>query len=96
MQGYPEENPAYKIPCDCRKPGIAMLERCVKRFNIDLAISWVVGDTTVDLQTGKNAGCKTVLVMTGEAGRDGKFAVEPDLTVDNLLEAVKEILAKEN
>ncbi len=95
-KGYPEENPAYKIPCACRKPGIAMLERCAERFNIDLAISWVVGDTTVDLQTGKNAGCRTALVLTGEAGRDGKFAVEPDLTVDNLLEAVKEILAKEN
>ena len=73
-----------------------MLERCAERFNIDLAISWVVGDTTVDLQTGKNAGCRTALVLTGEAGRDGKFAVEPDLTAANLLAAVKEILAKEN
>jgi hypothetical protein len=35
-------------------------------------------------------------VLTGEAGRDGKFAVEPDLTAANLLAAVKEILAKEN
>jgi len=95
-KGYPEENPVYKIPCVCRKPGIGMLEKCVERFNIDLSQSWVVGDTTVDIQTGKNSGCKTALVLTGEAGRDGKFAVEPDLTAANLLAAVKEILAKEN
>lgn len=91
-KGYPEENPAYKIPCNCRKPGIAMLEKSAERFNIDLANSWVVGDSTVDVQTGKNAGCQTALIMTGEAGRDGKFVVEPDLTADNLLDAVKAIL----
>lgn len=91
-KGYPEENPVYKIPCACRKPGTAMLERCVERFNIDLANSWVVGDTTVDIQTGKNAGCRTALVMTGEAGADKKFAVKADIEAANLLEAVKKIL----
>lgn len=95
-KGFPEENPAYKMPCLCRKPGTAMLEKCVERFNIDLANSWVVGDTTVDIQTGKNAGCKTALVMTGEAGKDGKFDVKADIEAANLLEAVKKILAKEN
>lgn len=94
--GYPEENPVYKIPCACRKPGIAMLERCAERFNIDLQNSWVVGDTTVDVQTGKNVGCRTALVLTGEAGRDKKFDVKADIEASNLLEAVKEILAKEN
>lgn len=94
-KGYPEENPAYKMPCLCRKPGTAMLEKCAERFNVDLASSWVVGDTTVDIQTGVNAGCKTVLVMTGEAGKDGKFDVKADIEAANLLEAVKKILAKE-
>lgn len=91
-KGYPEENPAYKIPCHCRKPDIGMLEDCARRYNIDLSASWMVGDTTVDIQTGINAGCKTALVLTGEAGRDGKYTVQPDLTAENLLEAVKQIL----
>lgn len=94
-KGFPEENPVYKVPCLCRKPGIAMLDKCVERFNIDLQNSWVVGDTTVDIQTGKNAGCRTALVMTGEAGKDGKFDVKADIESENLLEAVKKILAKE-
>lgn len=95
-KGFPEENPAYKIPCLCRKPGTAMLEKCAERFNVDLKNSWVVGDTTVDIQTGFNAGCKTALVMTGEAGKDGKFDVKSEIEAENLLEAVKKILAKEN
>lgn len=91
-KGYPEENPAYKIPCRCRKPDIGMLEECAVAYNIDLKNSWMVGDTTVDIQTGINAGCKTALVLTGEAGQDKKYAVQADLTAENLLETVKLIL----
>jgi len=91
-KGYPEENSAYKVPCHCRKPDIGMLENCAKRFHVDISQSWMVGDTTMDIQTGINAGCKTVLVLTGEAGGDGKFAVHADLTAKNLLEAVRLIL----
>lgn len=91
-KGYPEENPAYKVPCHCRKPDIGMLEDCAEQFNIDLAESWVVGDTTTDIQTGKNAGTKTALVLTGDAGKDGKYDVMPDLTCADLGQAVKRIL----
>ncbi len=91
-KGYPEENPAYKILCCCRKPHIGMLEACAEQFNIDLQSSWMVGDTTVDIQTGKNAGTHTALVLTGDAGRDGKFNVTPDTVCKDLLQAVEQIL----
>lgn len=91
-KGYPEEDPAYKIPCHCRKPDIGMLEDCARQYNIDMAASWVVGDTTVDIQTGKNAGTKTALVLTGDAGKDEKYDVTPDLTCADLGQAVKRIL----
>ena len=91
-KGYPEEDPAYKIPCHCRKPDIGMIEACAERYNIDLANSWMVGDTTVDIQTGKNAGTRTALVLTGDAGRDGKYKVTPDLVCDDLGQAVQRIL----
>lgn len=90
--GYPEENPDYKIPCRCRKPDIGMLEDCAERYNIDLANSWIVGDTTVDIQTGKNAGTHTALVLTGDAGRDGKYDADPDLICQDLGQAVEMIL----
>ena len=88
-KGYPEENPAYKIPCHCRKPDIGMLEDAAKRFNIDLSHSWVVGDTTVDIQTGFNAGTHTALVLTGDAGKDGKYAVQPELTAATLADVIQ-------
>lgn len=91
-RGYPEENPDYKILCCCRKPAIGMLEDCARRFHIDLGQSWMVGDTTVDIQTGKNAGTHTALVLTGEAGRDGKYDVIPDLVCCDLLQAVQKII----
>lgn len=91
-RGYPEENPDYKISCHCRKPDIGMLEDCAEAFNIDLSASWMVGDTTIDIQTGINANCKTALLLTGEAGRDGKYAAQADLKAENVREAVRRIL----
>lgn len=90
-KGFPEENPAYKVICNCRKPQIGLIKRAAELFNIDLSQSWIIGDTTVDIQTGINAGLKTVLVLTGEAGKDKKYDVKPDLICENLLEAVKKI-----
>ena len=69
-----------------------MIEACAERYNIDLANSWMVGDTTVDIQTGKNAGTRTALVLTGDVGRDGKYKVTPDLVCDDLGQAVQRIL----
>ena len=47
----------------------------------------------MDVQTGKNAGMRTVLLHTGEAGMDGKYEVEPDYTAKDLLEAVDLVLS---
>lgn len=91
-KGYPEENPAYKILCDCRKPEIGMIQKAVTAMNIDLSNSWMIGDTARDIQTAKNAKMKSVLVKTGEAGNDRAFALEPDMICDDLLHAVKYIL----
>lgn len=91
-KGYPEENPIYKIKCTCRKPNIGLLEKCSSAYNIDLSESWFVGDTTVDIQTGKNAGMHTALVKTGEAGNDGKYDIVPELQGDTLKELIDLII----
>ena len=87
-KGYPEENSEYKILCKCRKPAIGMIERMVEKYNIDLGQSYFIGDSTIDIQTGKNAGIKTILLKTGQAGLDGKYSVRPDYIADNLVSAV--------
>ena len=94
-KGYDGENVIYKIDCECRKPKTGMIEKLAKLYNIDLAHSWMVGDTTVDIKTGKNAGLHTILIKTGMAGKDGKYDILADYEADSLLEAVEIILSKE-
>ena len=90
--GYEGERLELKFDCDCRKPKTGLIDQAVARYHIDLAESWFVGDSTMDIQTGKNAGTKTVLLETGIAGSDRKYDVEPDHTAENLLDAVEYIL----
>ncbi len=67
-KGYPEERPEYKIDCECRKPKPGMLLQAAKDWNIDIANSYMIGDTTRDVQAGQNAGCKdSIMIETNKA-----------------------------
>ena len=88
-KGYEGEVPELKIDCNCRKPKIGMLEQAAKKYNIDLESSWFVGDTEVDVLTGKNAGMKTIQLLTGEIGQNSEFA---DYVAVNLLEAINLVM----
>jgi D,D-heptose 1,7-bisphosphate phosphatase len=90
-KGFPGERPELKIDCDCRKPKTGMIQKAAVELNIDLKQSWLIGDTTTDLQTAKNAGLKSILVRTGASGRDGKFDVSPDFVCNDLRQAVRKI-----
>jgi len=79
----------YRMVCECRKPGIGMLNAAKKKFDIDFSSSYFIGDRTVDVQCGKDAGCKTILVKTGYAGRDGKFSVRADYECRDIEDASK-------
>ncbi|MBI3004093.1 MAG: HAD family hydrolase [Ignavibacteriales bacterium] len=57
--------PPYNISCDCRKPKTGMLTAAARKFGINLSQSFVVGDRFIDIKAGENAGCTTVLVLTG-------------------------------
>lgn len=94
-KGFAGERADLKIDCDCRKPKTGMIRSAVADLNIDLKQSWLIGDTTTDLQTAKNAGLKSILVRTGSAGKDGKHDAQPDLTFDTLNEAVDFILKQQ-
>lgn len=91
-KGFPGERPELKIQCDCRKPGIGMIRQAARDLNLDLAQSWMIGDTSTDIQAAKNAGLRSVLLRTGAGGGDRQPAVPPDFTADRLLDAVRLIL----
>lgn len=70
--GYPGERREYKIRCRCRKPEPGLLLRAAEEYHIDLASSWMVGDSDSDMQAGLAAGCRTAGVY-GCTGKDGAF-----------------------
>lgn len=88
-RGHSGERPEYKVECDCRKPKTGMLAAAVASLNIDLTDSFIVGDRTVDLMTGRNAGVATILVKTGCGGNDGLIGCDPDFVCDDLSDAVR-------
>lgn len=83
-------------PCRCRKPAPGMLLEAARSRNLDLAASWMIGDSDSDIQAGKNAGCRTAWL----SGRNGAamqpqnkpIAVQPDVVASSLLEAIPQIL----
>ena len=90
--GFPGEVRELKIQCDCRKPRTGLIDAACRDLSIDRGASWMVGDTTSDIETGRRAGLKTILVRTGHAGQDGKYPFRPDYVVTDLKAAVSWIL----
>lgn len=61
-KGFPDEVVEYKIDCDCRKPKPGMLLQAAEKYNIELAESWMVGDSERDMEAGRAAGCFIKLI----------------------------------
>lgn len=89
----PGGRPELQVPCSCRKPETGMIERAVQELDIDLARSWMIGDSTVDLQTARNAGIRALLLRTGHGGLDGRYPARPDFEFDDLEAAVRFVTA---
>jgi len=78
----------YRTRCSCRKPEPGMILQAALEHGIKLSQSVMIGDTTQDVLTGRQAGTRTILVRTGHGGRDPwQYECVPDWTANNLLEA---------
>jgi D-glycero-D-manno-heptose 1,7-bisphosphate phosphatase len=85
---------AYRAACGCRKPAPGLLRTAAARLGIDLARSWMVGDTLDDVEAGHRASCRTILVDTGgETEWRPGLEREPHHVVAGLPEAARVILA---
>ena len=80
-----------KIVCDCRKPEPGLIMRAAKDMNIDLKMSWMVGDMTSDIKAADRAGIRSVL-LAKKGGFDNQFSVRPDAKCLDLKDAVELIL----
>jgi len=89
-KGFPEENPDFKIECDCRKPKTGLIKQAIKELNIDLNGSYIIGDTQRDIECGKNLGITTIGVRTGYGCKN--LNRQPDYLFDDLYDAVNFIV----
>ena len=77
------------VPSNCRKPEPGMVLAAAAAHHIHLAESYFVGDKSADIECGRRAGTRTVLVLTGY-GREQNCAA--DFTCRDAVEAVDTIL----
>lgn len=85
---------AYARACDCRKPEPGMLTRLAAEHGMDLSRSWMVGDSGSDVEAGRRAGCRTVLVPpVGEAASAPGETPGADIRAADLLSAARAIAA---
>lgn len=87
-EGGPGGDPALIGACGCRKPKPGMLTDLITALDLDEATSWVIGDTTSDVEAGRAAGIRTALVFDTKRCelcplRDGP-AGKPDLAAPRL------------
>lgn len=83
----------YVVDCDCRKPKPGLILRAIEDFNIDVTKSWMVGDILNDVEAGKAAGCRTIIIKNGN---ETEWLInekrKPDFIADNLLQAANIIV----
>jgi len=87
-KGFLGERLEYKIKCDCRKPNPGLILKACEKYNIDVSKSWMIGDSIMDVEAGKNAGCNKALIDKNKVMiNDFKESI-----FSSLLECVNEIL----
>ncbi|MGA2582159.1 MAG: HAD family hydrolase [Tepidisphaeraceae bacterium] len=89
----------YRQDSELRKPKPGMLLNAAKTMDLDLASSWVIGDSGRDIEAGHAAGCRTILLIDPKINPSPAALepsrVEPDETVRSLTEALDVIEAAE-
>ena len=80
------------VSCACRKPKPGLLLRAARERGIDLAESYFVGDGLIDVEAGKRAGCRTILVghITTFLSR---MMEERKATPDHMVHTLKDVPA---
>jgi len=76
--------PELARQCECRKPRAGMLLEAANELDVDLASSWMVGDTDGDVAAGCSAGCRTVLIENPASLHKRRGDARPDACAPDL------------
>jgi len=81
---------APETPSTRRKPLPGMLLEAAADHAIDLARSYMIGDKASDIECGRRAGTRTILVLTGYGASQD---CAPDFRAEDVVHAVDFVLA---
>jgi len=92
--------PGLRLDCDCRKPRTGMLDRAAVDLGIDVARSYMIGDTFRDVKCAQAAGALAIMVQTGYGKGELEYhpdrgRVIPDHQASDLLDAAAWIVTRE-
>ncbi len=73
--------------CECRKPKPGMILRLAAEHHLDLANSWLIGDSVSDITAGRRAGCRTAYIGI-------RACAEADISAASLGSVVDQLLAR--
>jgi D-glycero-D-manno-heptose 1,7-bisphosphate phosphatase len=83
--------PELSGPCACRKPAAGMLLDAAAALGLDLASSWMVGDTDADIAAGRAAGCRTLLIRNPASAHKRLQVVTADVVAQSLSEGARKL-----
>jgi len=84
----------FAIDCDCRKPEPGLLVRAADDLQVDPCHAWMIGDTWMDVEAGRRAGCSTILIGPDGLGPDTPPGVAPDHRLPDLDHAAQLIVRR--
>ena len=87
----------YNIEHEDRKPGLGLFKKAVQKYEINISGSFMIGDKYSDIEFGKKAGLRTILVLSGNGMNEfldkrKEWRIKPDLVAKDLSTAVSFIL----
>ena len=71
------------------KPAAEMLEKILAKFSLGPDDALYVGDMTIDVKAGREAGIKTVAVVTGSSNREELAFLKPFAIIDHVLKTAQ-------
>jgi D-glycero-D-manno-heptose 1,7-bisphosphate phosphatase len=83
--------PEYSFDCACRKPKPYFLLKAANDYGIDLTNSWMIGDRDSDIECGKSAGVRTILIENIHSSTY-RGSSNPEFSAANLKIAVQIII----
>ena len=79
----------YRVACECRKPGTALFRKAIRKLRIDVARSYMIGDSPSDIEAGRRVGLTTIQLGDDIRRTAATGSNRPDFVAPDLLRAVR-------